>query len=265
MGSAGRHAIPSSRPHRGSRGRPAPVAAADADPEPIPTRPLVSTAMRILVIEDEVAIADFLERGLKAEGYAVTTAADGVDGEARALGDSVDLVVLDLMLPGRDGLEVLAAIRAAKPALPVIILSARAEVDDRIAGLDRGATDYLVKPFSFGELAARVRAQLRTPRQTETTRLTAGGVEVDLLAHSVSRNEADVRLSAREFELLTYFMRHAGQVLTRAQILSAVWGYDFEPGTNVVEVYVGYLRRKLGPPSPIETLRSVGYRFNNSD
>jgi DNA-binding response OmpR family regulator len=145
----------------------------------------------------------------------------------------------------------------------VIILSARAEVEDRVAGLDRGATDYLVKPFSFAELAARVRAQLRTPQQTSSTELKAGGVRVDLLARTVTRADKEIRLSAREFELLIYLMRHPGNVLTRAQILSGVWGYDFDPGTNVVDVYVSYLRRKLGSPSPVETVRSVGYRFND--
>jgi DNA-binding response OmpR family regulator len=217
--------------------------------------------MRILVIEDEPAIADFVVRGLQAEGYAVTTAGDGINGQDRALEDAVDLVVLDLMLPGRDGFEVLSAIRAAKPNLPVIILSARAEVHDRIAGLDSGATDYLVKPFSFAELVARIRAQLRVPLQAEPTRLHAGDIDLDLLARSVTRAGTDVRLSGREFDLLVYFVRYAGEALSRARILSAVWDYDFDPGTNVLDVYVGYLRRKLGPPSPIETLRSVGYRF----
>jgi DNA-binding response OmpR family regulator len=217
--------------------------------------------MRILVIEDEALIADFLVRGLQAEGFAVTLARDGIDGQNQALDDAVDLVVLDLMLPGRGGLEVLGAIRAAKPALAVIILSARAEIEDRIAGLDGGASDYLVKPFSFGELVARIRVQLRVRVQVEPTRLHADDIDLDLLTRNATRAGTDVRLTAREFDLLAYFVRHAGHALTRERILRAVWHTDLDAGTSVLEVYVGYLRRKLGPPSPIETLRSIGYRF----
>jgi DNA-binding response OmpR family regulator len=217
--------------------------------------------MRILVIEDEAPIADFLVRGLEAEGFAVTLARDGNDGQNQALDGAVDLVVLDLMLPGRGGLEVLAAIRAAKPALAVIILSARAEIEDRIAGLDGGASDYLVKPFSFGELVARIRVQLRVRVQVEPTRLHADDIDLDLLTRSATRAGTDVRLTAREFDLLAYFVRHAGHALSRERILRAVWHTDLDPGTSVLEVYIGYLRRKLGPPSPIETLRSIGYRF----
>ena len=224
--------------------------------------------MRVLVVEDEPAIADFVQRGLESEGFEVVCAADGIEGERRALQEPVDLVILDLMLPGRDGLGVLSGVRARKPTLPVIVLSARAEVDDRVAGLDAGATDYLVKPFSFEELAARVRAHLRIPGQQDATRLQAAGIELDLVRRFATRDGEEVRLSSREFELLAYFMRHPGQALTREQILSAVWGYDFDPGTNVVEVYVGYLRRKLARadrPAPIETVRSVGYRLRDRE
>jgi DNA-binding response OmpR family regulator len=220
--------------------------------------------MRILVVEDETAIADFVQRGLEAEGYAVACAYDGDEGERKALGDSVDLVVLDLMLPKKDGLTVLRSIREEKPALPVIVLTARDAVDDKVAGLDGGATDYMTKPFAFDELTARVRAHLRRPPNGETTALDAAGIHMDLLSREVKLDDTPVHLSAREFDLLAYFMRHPGQVLSREQILSAVWGYDFDPGTNVVEVYVGYLRRKLATdenPAPIETLRSVGYRL----
>jgi len=220
--------------------------------------------MRILVVEDETAIADFIQRGLQAEGHAVSCAGDGLDGERRALAEDVDLVILDVMLPGKDGLGVLSAIRREKPELPVVMLSARAAVDDRVAGLDGGATDYVTKPFSFDELAARVRAHLRTPRQRDATTLSAAGIELDLLGRKVTRDGVELRLSAREFDLLAYFLRHPDQALSRQQILSAVWGYDFDPGTNVVEVYVRYLRRKLelpGRPAPIDTLRSVGYRL----
>src|SRR4051812_16874665 len=220
--------------------------------------------MRLLVVEDELPIADFVRRGLEAEGYAVEHASDGVEGERLALAGDPDLVILDVMLPGRDGLSVLEGIRRAKPALPVILLTARGAVEDRVAGLDTGANDYMTKPFSFEELTARVRAHLRAPLQGESTVLEAAGVRLDLLSRRVRRDGSAMELTAREFELLAYFMRHPNQVLSREQILNAVWGYDFDPGTNVVEVYVGYLRRKLalpGGPAPIETVRSVGYRF----
>ena len=220
--------------------------------------------MRVLVVEDEPAIADFVERGLRDDGYEVEVATDGPTGEGDALGGGFDLVVLDVMLPGRSGLDVLAAIRAADPLLPVILLTARGEVEDKVAGLDAGATDYVTKPFSFEELSARVRAHLRVPRSGEPTTLRAGGIELDLLTRRVTRDGAGVELSKNEFELLAYLVRHAGNVVSRDQILKAVWGYDFEPETNVVQVYVGYLRRKLardGSPAPIETVRAAGYRL----
>ena len=220
--------------------------------------------MEILVVEDEEAIADFLERGLEAEGYTVLTASDGVEGERLALGGGVDMVILDRMLPGRDGIEVLAAIRRSKPALPVIVLTARGEIAERVEGLDRGATDYMTKPFSFEELAARVRAHLRQADGDAATTLEAGGMRLDLLARRVQRDDLSVRLPERESELLAYLMRHAGRVCTHREILSSVWGYDHDPGTNVVQVYIGYLRRRLAlpdSPAPIETVRSVGYRL----
>jgi DNA-binding response OmpR family regulator len=220
--------------------------------------------VRILVVEDEPAIADFVVRGLRAEGHVVEAVGDGLEGERRALADDVDLVVLDRMLPGRDGLDVLRAIRGVKPELPVIVLSARGEVAERVEGLDMGANDYLAKPFAFDELAARVRALLRAPSQREPTVLEAGDLRLELLTRRVLRDGVDVPLSAKEFELLAYLMRHPGQVLSREQILNAVWGYNFDPGTNIVHVYIGYLRRKLGregAPAPIETVRTVGYRL----
>ncbi|MDX6608497.1 MAG: two-component system, OmpR family, response regulator [Solirubrobacterales bacterium] len=220
--------------------------------------------MQILVVEDEAGIADFLTRGLKAEGYGVTVAADGISGERLALSPGTDLVVLDRMLPGRDGIEVLASIRRAKPALPVILLTAKADVTDRVEGLDRGATDYVTKPFAFDELLARIRARLRESDGSSETTLEAGGIRLDLLTRKATRGNRVARLPDRESELLAYLMRHAGQVCTREEILAAVWGYDHDPGTNVVQVYVGYLRRKLdlpGSPAPIETVRSAGYRL----
>ena len=220
--------------------------------------------MRILLVEDERGIADFVERALSSQGHVVEVAADGLDGERRALAGEQDLVILDVMLPGRSGLEVLERIRVAKPVLPVIMLTARAEIADKVRGLDAGATDYITKPFSVEELLARVRAHLRTPAQVAATRLSGAGIEMDLLRRSVSHDGDPVHLSAKEFDLLAYFLQHPGHALSRQQILNGVWAYDHDPGTNIVDVYVGYLRRKLardGRPAPIETVRSVGYRL----
>jgi DNA-binding response OmpR family regulator len=172
--------------------------------------------------------------------------------------------VLDRMLPGRDGIAVLGDLRKTRPDARVIMLTARSGIDDRVEGLDAGAIDYMTKPFSFDELAARVRAHLRTSSPQEPTRLEALGIELDLLTRRVSREGTEVALSGKEFDLLAYFLRHPAHVLTREQILSAVWGYSHDPGTNIVEVYVSYLRRKLGrpgSPAPIVTVRSVGYRL----
>ena len=242
----------------GSRG------AASSEPAGRPGE-LLTTA-RVLLIEDEPGIVDFVRRGLEAEGFAVEAALDGIEGERLALSDSFDAVVLDLMLPGRGGLEILGSLRRAKPTLPVIVLTARGEIEDRVAGLDAGAVDYLVKPFSLAELVARVRAQLRVVADASASTLRAADIEVNLLTRKVSREGWAVALSTTEFELLVYLMRHCGHVLTREQILSSVWGYEHDPATNVVDVYIGYLRRKLGrpdDPAPIFTVRSVGYRLGN--
>ena len=223
--------------------------------------------MRILLVEDERGIADFVERALRSQGHFVEIATDGPGGERRALEGEQDLVILDVMLPGRSGLDVLRQIRRAKPELPVIMLTARAEIADKVRGLDAGATDYITKPFSVEELLARVRAQLRTPAQTAATRLSGAGIEIDLLRRSVSRDGERVHLSVKEFDLLAYFLQHPGLALTRQQILNGVWAYDHDPGTNIVDVYVGYLRRKLardGRPVPIETVRSIGYRLRDT-
>ena len=220
--------------------------------------------MRILLVEDERGIADFVERALRGQGHDVEVATDGPDGELRALAGDADLVILDVTLPGRSGIDVLRNIRRAQPVLPVIMLTARAEVADKVTGLDAGATDYITKPFSVEELLARVRAHLRTPAQVAATRLTAAGIEMDLLRRTVTRDAEPVHLSAKEFDLLAFFLEHPGSALSREQILNGVWDYDHDPGTNVVDVYVGYLRRKLGRPdrpAPIETVRSVGYRL----
>lgn len=220
----------------------------------------------VLLIEDESGIVDFVARGLEAQGFDVAVELDGVAGERAAMQGSFDLVVLDLMLPGRGGLEILRALRTAKPRLPVIVLTARDEVDDRVTGLESGAADYLVKPFSLAELVARIRAQLRVVAEASASTLRGEDIEVNLLTRRVRRNGAAVQLSTTEFELLVYLMRHHGQVLTREQILSAVWSYEHDPATNIVDVYIGYLRRKLrrpDSPAPIFTVRSVGYRLGH--
>ncbi|MHB8240590.1 MAG: response regulator transcription factor [Solirubrobacteraceae bacterium] len=221
----------------------------------------------VLLIEDEPGIVDFVRRGLEAEGFAVEAALDGDTGESLALNGGFDAIVLDLMLPGRSGLEILEAVRRAMPSLPVIVLTARGEIEDRVEGLEAGAVDYLVKPFSMVELAARVRAQLRVVAHASASGLSAEGIDVDLITRKVRCGERLVALSTTEFELLVYLMRHHGQVVSREQILSSVWGYEHDPATNVVDVYVGYLRRKLGragEPAPIFTVRAVGYRLGNA-
>jgi DNA-binding response OmpR family regulator len=230
--------------------------------------PSIGGRVRVLVIEDEPGIVDFIRRGLEAEGYAVESALDGAAGERQALAGGFDAVMLDLMLPGRGGMEVLDSIRRARPGLPVIVLTARGEIEDRVAGLDAGAVDYLVKPFSMAELVARLRAHLRRISESSDTTLQGAGLEVDLLTRAVRRDGESIALSTTEFELLVFLLRHQGRVLTREEILSAVWGYRHDPATNVVDVYVRYLRRKLGRrdgSTPIITVRSVGYRLGNSE
>jgi DNA-binding response OmpR family regulator len=225
--------------------------------------------MRILVVEDERPIAEFVQRGLEAEGHSVNSAYDGEEGLALARTGDYALVVLDVLLPKLSGLEVLKGIRDADEELPVIMLTALAETDDVVTGLDLGASDYLTKPFAFAELVARIRTHLRRPGQANATRLEVGGIRLDFRTREVHRNDRGVKLTAREFELLAYLMRHPDQVLSRAQILNAVWGYDYDPGTNVLDVYIGYLRRKLAngddEAAPIETVRSAGYRLVSAD
>lgn len=241
-------------------GEPGPQAQADA-------RAAAFTGAKVLLIEDEPGIVDFVRRGLEAEGFRVLAELDGIAGQERALRERVDIVVLDLMLPGRDGLQVLAALHSAKPEVPVIVLTARGQVEDRVAGLDAGGADYLVKPFSLSELSARIRAQLRTAMLGTTTRLEGEGVEIDLLSRRVTREGQPIALSTTEYELLVHLLRNRGRVVSREEILSAVWGYQHDPATNIVDVYIGYLRRKLrlpDRPAPIQTVRSVGYRFGRA-
>jgi DNA-binding response OmpR family regulator len=221
----------------------------------------------IVLIEDEPGIVDFIDRGLRARGFEVRAAMDGEAGLDLALAEQVDLIVLDLMLPRRSGMEVLREVAQERPGLPVIVLTARGEVEDRVEGLDAGAVDYLVKPFALAELEARIRAQLRSARQAPPTTVRRAGIEIDLLSRSVRSNGENVRLTNTEFDLLAYFMNHPGQVLNRQQILRAVWGYGHDPATNIVDVYIGYLRRKLAVgdlPVPIKTVRSRGYRLEES-
>jgi DNA-binding response OmpR family regulator len=216
--------------------------------------------MTILVVEDEPGIASFLRRGFEAAGYPVLDTDDGATGLALAQRDDVRLVVLDLGLPTLSGEEVLTRVRALRPSLPVIVLTAKDTVTDKVDNLEAGADDYVVKPFSFSEQLARVRARLRTTDQPAAARLSAGDLALDLLTRRVSVDGRAVELSSREFALAEVLVRHAGQVLSKAQLLDQVWGYDFEGGSNVVEVYVRHLRRKLGAER-IETVRGAGYRL----
>jgi len=221
--------------------------------------------MRILIVEDEAGIVRFLERGLAAHGYQPLSAGNGEDGVRMAEDEAVDLVLLDIMLPGLDGQEVLKRIRARRPELPILMLTARDNLQNKVGALDAGADDYLTKPFAFEELLARIRALSRRSDQSQASLIEAGGLRVDLLSHRAWRDDKQIELSAREFALLEYFMRHPGQALSRQQILSAIWDYAFDPGSNVVDVYVRYLRRKIdrpGEPSLIGTVRGVGYRFD---
>jgi DNA-binding response OmpR family regulator len=214
----------------------------------------------ILIVEDEDRIASFIERGLKASGYSTTVVKDGESALALARSGRFDLMILDLGLPRQDGLTVLHSLRDEGTALPVVILTARSSVKEVVRGFEGGADDYITKPFSFEELLVRVRARLRPERGPEVTVLRAGNAELDLRTRRAAVAGEPVELSAREFALAQAFFSHPGQVLSREQLLSGVWGYDFDPGSNVVDVYVGYLRKKLGKDR-IENVRGMGYRL----
>jgi DNA-binding response OmpR family regulator len=215
---------------------------------------------RILIAEDEPRIVSFLEKGLRASGFAAASVADGAAALRMAMSGEFDLLILDIGLPELDGFAVLDALRAGGSRLPVIVLTARDGVADTVAGLEGGADDYVTKPFRFEELLARVRARLRGDAAPAETVLRAGNATLDLRTRRATVGDRTVELTAREFALAETFFEHPGQVLSREQILSRVWGYDYDPGSNVVDVYVGYLRKKLGP-GLIASVRGMGYRL----
>jgi len=222
--------------------------------------------VRILIVEDDTGIVSFLVKGLRAEGYATVVAPDGTDAlRLLASGtESFDLVLLDLGLPGTSGDDVLSALRQRDTALPVIILTARAELADKIQGLELGANDYVTKPFSFAELLARIRAALRSAAQSSSSELVVGDLRLDLMTKIAWRGGRRIDLAPREWAMLELFMRHPTHVLSRARILNEVWEYGFDPGNNVVDVYVSYLRKKLnivGLEPLIQTVRGAGYRL----
>ncbi|MGH2787721.1 MAG: response regulator transcription factor [Actinomycetota bacterium] len=219
---------------------------------------------RVLIVEDEPRISSFLEKGLTANGFAPTVTDKGNDALVMIRSGEFDLVILDIGLPDKDGFEVLEELRTRDKNIPVIILTARDSVSDTVQGLEGGANDYVPKPFRFEELLARVRVRLREDRSPEATVLRVGDATLDLRTRRLTHADRTVELSAREFALAEMFFRHPGQVLTREQLLSNVWGYDYDPGSNIVDVYVGYLRRKLGGEL-LKTVRGMGYRLESHD
>jgi len=220
--------------------------------------------VRILLVEDEKRIAGFVRQALQEQGFTVDVTGDGDEGYDLATTQSYDVIVLDIMLPGRDGLSILRSLRQRRNAVPVILLTARSELDERLEGLGLGADDYVTKPFYVEELVARIHAVTRRAAGQPLSVLQVGDLTVDLVQRAVRRGSQSIELTAREFNLLAYLMRSPGRVFPRSQILEHVWGYDFDPQSNLVDVYVQRLRRKLqtpGSPELIETVRGVGYRI----
>jgi DNA-binding response OmpR family regulator len=224
--------------------------------------------MRVLVVEDEPSISGFLNQGLTEAGYAVDLARDGQEGFAFATLSEYDAIVLDIMLPNKDGLTMLRQLRGRDIITPVLVLTARDALEDWVRGLDWGADDYLVKPFAFAELLARLRALLRRPPLLTAVKLRIADLELDVASRDVKRVGGVIELSPREFSLLEYLMRHPEQVLTRTQIAEHIWNFDYYGGSNVVDVYIGYLRRKISRADErqlIHTVRGVGYRISAQD
>lgn len=219
--------------------------------------------MRILIIEDDRRISSFLQRGLEAEGYRILLAEDGRDGLDQIRQEAVDLVILDRLIPYVDGLEVCRVIRQERRPVLVLMLTAKESIRDRVDGLQSGADDYLTKPFAFDELVARIEALLRRrPGPDPVELLQVGKLTLDPATRRVTKSGVDIALTVREFELLRYLMLNAGKAVSRQRLLSNVWNYGFDPGTKIVEVYIRYLRRKLGPGTPeIRTIRGIGYRL----
>jgi DNA-binding response OmpR family regulator len=220
--------------------------------------------MRILVVEDEIKVARFLKKGLEAEGYEVETAADGKSGEKLARTESFDLILLDVLMPKKDGFEVLRDLRKDEIRTPILMLTARSTTEDIVGGLDQGADDYLTKPFAFTELLARIRSLMR--RGTVKTKLKYSDLTLDTIAHKASRSGTQIELTAREYALLEYFMSNRGKLISRQELAKEIWGYNFDPGTNVVDVYVNHLRNKIDTDFAVKLLqteRGKGYYLSD--
>ncbi len=218
--------------------------------------------MRLLIVEDEKKVAGFIKKGLEEETYAVDVAYDGEEGFHLAELNQYDMIILDLMLPKMDGLEVLTRLRDKKVNTPILLLTAKDAVEDKVMGLNKGADDYLTKPFAFSELLARVRSLLRRGQAETKTELKVSDLSLDLVSHKVNRNGEEIELTGKEYSLLEYFMRNEGKVLTRTMIAEHVWDYNFDTFTNVIDVYVNHLRKKIDKKYPVKllhTLRGIGY------
>ena len=218
--------------------------------------------MRLLIVEDEKKVAGFIKKGLEEETYAVDVAYDGEEGFHLAELNQYDMIILDLMLPKMDGLEVLTRLRDKKVNIPILLLTAKDAVEDKVTGLNKGADDYLTKPFAFSELLARVRSLLRRGQAETKTELKVSDLSLDLVSHKVNRNGEEIELTGKEYSLLEYFMRNEGKVLTRTMIAEHVWDYNFDTFTNVIDVYVNHLRKKIDKKYPVKllhTLRGIGY------